>query len=84
MDLLLESNPSSSTIGDSVDSFGSAVGAGTDYVAIGAPVILKVVKVQYLFIITMLQELLIDVHITSQWIDNKCKVRHKHCNEWKW
>ena len=37
VDPLLESNPVVSTIGDSVDSFGSAVGAGTDYVAIGAP-----------------------------------------------
>ena len=37
-DLLLESNSVTvPTIGDSVDSFGSAVGAGTDYVAIGAP-----------------------------------------------
>ena len=35
---LLESNSVTvSTIGERVDSFGSAVGAGTDYVAIGAP-----------------------------------------------
>ena len=35
---LLESNSVQvTTIGDSVDSFGSAVGAGTDYVAVGAP-----------------------------------------------
>ena len=36
--VLLESNSVTvSTIGDSVDSFGSAVGVGTDYVAVGAP-----------------------------------------------